>query len=317
MGTYLARRIAATIPIVFVTSVFVFAVMRLLPGDPVQMIAGEAQTDISPEVLERLRREHGLDRPIYVQYVTWIRKIATGDFGRSIRSRQPVLDILLPRLLPTLQIGLMAWVFALLIGIPAGVVAAVSPNSWKDWLGTAGALAGAAMPYFLLGGVLIYVVALQLRWLPASGYVSPFVDPLASLKRSIMPAVTLGLGLAAVTTRQARSSLTEVLAQLYITTARAKGLRERRVVLGHAFKNGMLPVVTILGIQLGSLFGGAVITETIFAVPGTGRLLVEAIFSRDYAIVQAVVLLISLAVIAANLAVDLAYAVLDPRIRLG
>ena len=317
MGTYLARRIAATIPIVFVTSVFVFAVMRLLPGDPVQMIAGEAQSDISPEVLERLRREHGLDRPIYVQYATWIRKIATGDFGRSIRSRQPVADILLPRLLPTLQIGLMAWVFALLIGIPAGVVAAVSPNSWKDWLGTAGALAGAAMPYFLLGGVLIYVVALQLRWLPASGYVSPFVDPLGSLRRSLMPAVTLGLGLAAVTTRQARSSLTEVLAQLYITTARAKGLRERRVVLGHAFKNGMLPVVTILGIQLGSLFGGAVITETIFAIPGTGRLLVEAIFSRDYAIVQAVVLLISLAVIAANLAVDLAYAYLDPRIRLG
>jgi peptide/nickel transport system permease protein len=317
MGTYLARRIAATIPIVFVTSVFVFAVMRLLPGDPVQMIAGEAQTDISPEVLERLRREHGLDRPIYVQYVTWIRKIATGDFGRSIRSRQPVLDILLPRLLPTLQIGLMAWVFALLIGIPAGVVAAVSPNSWKDWLGTAGALAGAAMPYFLLGGVLIYVVALQLRWLPASGYVSPFVDPLASLKRSIMPAVTLGLGLAAVTTRQARSSLTEVLAQLYITTARAKGLRERRVVLGHAFKNGMLPVVTVLGIQLGNLFGGAVITETIFAVPGTGRLLVEAIFSRDYAIVQAVVLLISLAVVVANLVVDMAYGYLDPRIRLG
>jgi peptide/nickel transport system permease protein len=317
MGTYLVRRIAATIPIVFVTSVFVFAVMRLLPGDPVQMIAGEAQTDISPEVLERLRREHGLDRPIYVQYATWIRKIATGDFGRSIRSRQPVADILLPRLLPTLQIGLMAWVFALLIGIPAGVVAAVSPNSWKDWLGTAGALAGAAMPYFLLGGVLIYVVALQLRWLPASGYVSPFVDPLGSLRRSLMPAVTLGLGLAAVTTRQARSSLTEVLAQLYITTARAKGLRERRVVLGHAFKNGMLPVVTVLGIQLGSLFGGAVITETIFAIPGTGRLLVEAIFSRDYAIVQAVVLLISLAVITANLAVDLAYAYLDPRIRLG
>jgi peptide/nickel transport system permease protein len=317
MGTYLARRIAATIPIVFVTSVFVFAVMRLLPGDPVQMIAGEAQSDIAPEVLERLRREHDLDRPIYVQYATWIRKIASGDFGRSIRSRQPVADILLPRLLPTLQIGLMAWVFALVIGIPAGVVAAVSPNSWKDWLGTAGALAGAAMPYFLLGGVLIYVVALQLRWLPASGYVSPFVDPLGSLRRSLMPAVTLGLGLAAVTTRQTRSSLTEVLAQLYITTARAKGLRERRVVLGHAFKNGMLPVVTILGIQLGSLFGGAVITETIFAIPGTGRLLVEAIFSRDYAIVQAVVLLISLAVIAANLAVDLAYAYLDPRIRLG
>jgi peptide/nickel transport system permease protein len=317
MGAYFVRRIVATIPILFVTSVFVFAVMRLLPGDPVLMIAGEAQADISPEVLDRIRHEYGLDRPVWVQYAAWVRKMGTGDLGRSVRSGQPVADILLPRLLPTAQIGLMAWVLALLIGIPAGVLAAVWPNSWKDWLGTAGALAGAAMPYFLLGGVLIYVVALQLRWLPASGYVSPFVDPLRSLRLSIMPAVTLGLGLAAVTTRQARSSLTEVLGQLYITTARAKGLHERRVVLGHAFKNGMLPVVTILGIQLGNLFGGAVITETIFAVPGTGRLLVEAIFSRDYAIVQAVVLLISLAVIVANLAVDVAYGYLDPRIRLG
>jgi peptide/nickel transport system permease protein len=317
MGAYLVRRIVATIPILFVTSVFVFAVMRILPGDPVLMIAGEAQADISPEVLDRIRQEHGLDRPVYVQYAAWVRKMGTGDLGRSVRSGQPVADILRPRLLPTVQIGLMAWMLALLIGIPAGVVAAVWPNSWKDWLGTAGALAGAAMPYFLLGGVLIYVVALQLRWLPASGYVSPFVDPLRSLRLSIMPALTLGLGLAAVTTRQARSSLTEVLGQLYITTARAKGLRERRVVLGHAFKNGMLPVVTILGIQLGNLFGGAVITETIFAVPGTGRLLVEAIFARDYAIVQAVVLLISLAVVAANLAVDVVYGYLDPRIRLG
>jgi peptide/nickel transport system permease protein len=291
--------------------------MRILPGDPVLMIAGEAQADISPEVLDRIRQEHGLDRPVYVQYAAWVRKMGTGDLGRSVRSGQPVADILRPRLLPTVQIGLMAWMLALLIGIPAGVVAAVWPNSWKDWLGTAGALAGAAMPYFLLGGVLIYVVALQLRWLPASGYVSPFVDPLRSLRLSIMPALTLGLGLAAVTTRQARSSLTEVLGQLYITTARAKGLRERRVVLGHAFKNGMLPVVTVLGIQLGNLFGGAVITETIFAVPGTGRLLVEAIFSRDYAIVQAVVLLISLAVVVANLVVDMAYGYLDPRIRLG
>jgi peptide/nickel transport system permease protein len=317
MGASLVRRIVATIPIVFVTSVFVFAVMRLLPGDPVLLIAGEAQTDVAPEVLDRIRRDHGLDRPVYAQYLAWVRKVGTGDLGRSVRNGQPVADILVPRLLPTAQIGVMAWVFALLIGIPAGVVAAVSPNSWKDWLGTVGALAGAAMPYFLLGGVLIYVVALQLRWLPASGYVSPFVDPVRSLRLSLMPAFTLGLGLAAVTTRQARSSLTEVLGQLYITTARAKGLRERRVVLGHAFKNGMLPVVTILGIQLGNLFGGAVITETIFAVPGTGRLLVEAIFARDYAIVQAVVLLISLAVVAANLAVDVVYGYLDPRIRLG
>src|SRR5438105_3903627 len=317
MTTYILRRLLATVPVVVVTSIIIFAVMRVLPGDPILMIAGEAQSDISPELLDRLRRENDLDKPIYVQYLTWARKILTGDLGRSIRSRQPVLDMLGPRLLPTLQIGLMAWGMALLIAIPVGVVSATSPNSWKDWLGTSGALVGAAMPYFLLGGVLIYVVALQLRWLPASGYVAPFVDPLQSLQRSLMPAITLSLGLAAVTTRQARSSLVEVLQQPYVTTARAKGLRERRVILGHAFKNGMLPVVTILGIQLGNLFGGAVITETIFAVPGTGRLLVEAIFSRDYAVVQAVVLLISLAVVLTNLLVDLVYGYLDPRIRLA
>jgi peptide/nickel transport system permease protein len=317
MTKYILRRVLATIPVIVVTSIILFVVMRILPGDPIMMIAGEAQTDVSPELLDRLRQEHGLDQPVYVQYATWIGKILAGDFGRSIRSRQPVADILTPRLLPTIQIGMMAWCIALLIAIPVGVMSATSPNSWKDWCGTVGALVGAAMPYFLLGGLLIYVVALRLRWLPASGYVSPFVDPVQSLKVSIMPAITLGLGLAAVTTRQARSSLVEVLQQPYVQTARAKGLHERSVILGHAFKNGMLPVVTILGIQLGNLFGGAVITETIFAVPGTGRLLVESIFSRDYAVVQAVVLLISFAVVFASLVVDLVYGLLDPRIRLS
>ena len=205
---------------------------------------------------------------------------------------------------------------ALLIAVPVGVLCAISPYSWKDWLGTAVALGGAAMPYFLVGGILIYVVALQLTWLPASGYVSPLVDPAESLRRSLMPAMTLSLGLTAVTMRQLRSGLLEVLQQPYVTAARGKGLPERRVIFGHAFKNAMLPVVTILGIQLGNLFGGAVITETIFAVPGTGRLLVEAIFSRDYAVIQAIVLLISFAVLLANLVVDVVYAYLDPRLRL-
>jgi peptide/nickel transport system permease protein len=178
-------------------------------------------------------------------------------------------------------------------------------------------LVGAAMPYFLLGGVLIYVVALQLRWLPASGYVSPFQDPGQSIRVTLLPAVTLGLGLAALTMRQARASLVEVLHTPFVTTARAKGLDEHRVLLRHVFKNAMLPVLTLLGIQIGNIFGGAVITETIFAIPGTGRLLVESIFSRDYAVVQAVVLLISVTVVLANLVVDLAYAALDPRIRLS
>ncbi len=317
MARYLIRRLLLTIPVIFVTSVVIFGAMRILPGDPVLLIAGEAQADLSPEVLAKIRADNDLDKPIVVQYVSWAGKMLTGDFGRSIRSRQPVMDILTPRLQPTIQIGLMAWLMALLIAIPVGVSSATSPNSWKDWIGTVGALVGAAMPYFLLGGVLIYVVALRLRWLPASGYVSPFTDPVQSLRVTIMPAITLGLGLAAITTRQARSSLVEVLQQPYVTTARAKGLTERSVILRHAFKNAMLPVVTILGIQLGNLFGGAVITETIFAVPGTGRLLVDAIYSRDYAVGQAVVMLISVAVVLANLLVDLVYGFLDPRIRLS
>jgi peptide/nickel transport system permease protein len=317
MSRYLLRRLLLTVPVVFVTSVVVFAAMRILPGDPVLLIAGEAQGGLSPEVLARIRADNDLDQPLPVQYVRWAGKMLTGDFGRSIRSRQPVLDILLPRLQPTAQIGLMAWVLALLIALPVGIGSATSPNSWKDWLGTVGALIGAAMPYFLLGGVLIYLVALRLRWLPASGYVSPLADPIQSLRVTILPAITLGLGLAAITTRQTRSSLVEVLHQPYVTTARAKGLTEHGVILRHALKNALLPVVTLLGIQLGNLFGGAVITETIFAVPGTGRLLVDAIYSRDYAVVQAVVLLISVAVVLANLAVDLVYGLLDPRIRLA
>lgn len=317
MTRYVLRRLVATAAAVVVTSMILFAVLRILPGDPIMVLVGESQTDVSPDVVERLRAEHGLDKPLYVQYAAWASRLLTGDLGRSIRNRQPVRDVLAPRVWPTVQIGLLAAVIAIVIALPVGVLSAVRPNSWKDWCGTIGALIGAAMPFFLLGGVLIYVVAVRLRWLPASGYVSPWVDPVQSLQRSVMPALTLGLSLAAVTTRQTRSSLVEVLHQPYVTTARAKGLTERGVVLGHALKNALLPIVTTLGVYLGTVFGGAVITETIFAVPGIGRLLVEAILSRDYAVVQAVVLLITVAVILANLAVDLLYGYLDPRIRLG
>lgn len=317
MTRYVVRRLAATAAAVVVTSMILFAVLRILPGDPIVVLVGESQSDVTADVLARLRAEHGLDKPLYLQYARWGSRLLTGDLGRSIRSRQPVRDVLLPRVWPTAQIGLLAGLIAIGIALPVGVLSAIRPNSWKDWCGTVGALVGAAMPYFLLGGVLIYVVAVRLRWLPASGFVAPWIDPVQSLKRSLMPALTLGLSLAAVTTRQTRSSLVEVLHQPYVTTARAKGLAERTVILGHALKNALLPVVTTLGVYLGTLFGGAVVTETIFAVPGIGRLLVEAIVSRDYAVVQAVVLLIALAVVLANLLVDLVYGFLDPRIRYG
>ncbi len=289
--------------------------MRLLPGDPILLLVEGAQTEVPEETIAALRAMHGLDKPVYVQYVIWLGNMLSGDLGWSFQTNQRVWDIMRVRILPTVQIGLLGWFMALVIAIPLGVVAATSPHSWKDWVGTAGSLIGAAMPYFLIGGLLIYVMALKLRWLPASGFVSPFDDPVASLKTSLMPAITLGLGLAAIIMRQTRSSFLEVFQHGYIRTARAKGLSERSMILAHAFKNAMLPVVTIMGIQLGTLFSGAVITETIFAVPGIGRLLVDSILSRDYPTIQAVVLFITLAVVVANLAVDIAYGFLDPRIR--
>jgi peptide/nickel transport system permease protein len=315
MGRYLLKRLLATLPVLFLTSLVIFGLMRLLPGDPVMVIVGQTQAEMSEETLEEIRREHGLDRPLVIQYITWLGKVFTGDLGRSVQSRQPVWDTLQPRLIPTIQIGLMAWALSIVIAIPIAIISATKPSSWQDNLGTVGALVGAAMPYFLLGGALIYVIALRLKWLPASGYVPLRDDPVQSLRHSLLPAVTLGVGLTAIIMRQARSSLLEILRLTYITTARAKGLAERRVILQHAFKNAMLPVVTILGILLGNVMAGAVITETIFGIPGIGRLLVDSIFSRDYPVVQAIVLMIGVAVILSNLLVDVVYGYLDPRIR--
>jgi peptide/nickel transport system permease protein len=317
MVGYLLRRVLATIPVIFLTSLIVFALMRLLPGDPVMLMLSSAQTDVSDQTIEQLRHEAGLDQPVYVQYGIWMSRVLRGDLGRSMQSRQPVWSVLQPRIWPTVQIGLGAWILALLVAIPIGIVSAAAANSWIDWLGTAVALVGAAMPYFLIGGVLIYVVALKWHWLPASGYVPLWVDPIQSVRTSILPALTLSLGFAAIMTRQARSSFADVLQHAYIKTARAKGLSESKVILRHAFKNAMLPVVTILGVQLGTMFSGAIVTETIFAVPGVGRLLVDAILSRDYSVVQAVVLFITFAVVLSNLAVDIAYTFLDPRTRDG
>ena len=225
MIQYLFKRLIATIPVLFLTSIIVFALMRLLPGDPILLLVEGAQTDVSEETIARLRAKYGLDQPVYVQYLAWLGNIARGDLGWSFQSNQAVWDILRPRILPTVQIGLLGWFFAMAIAIPIGIIAATNPRSWKDWLGTAGALVGAAMPYFLIGGLLIYVVALQLRWLPASGFVSPFVDPVESLRTSIQPAITLSLGLAAVIMRQTRSSFLEVFQHGYIRTARPRGSR--------------------------------------------------------------------------------------------
>lgn len=317
MMLFLVRRLAAALPVVFLTSVIVFLLMRLLPGDPIALMLSEAMTEVSAETEQALRAAHGLDLPIHEQYLAWAGRSLSGDFGRSIMSRQPIWDVLRPRILPTLHIGLSAWLLAIVIAVPLGAITAREPGSWKDWLGTIGALVGAAMPYFLIGGLLIWLVALRWRLLPASGYVPLDEDVWGSIRSAILPTLTLALGLAAVIARQARSSFADVLRFAYIMTARAKGLPESKVMTRHAFQNAMLPVVTILGIQLGTLFSGAVVTETIFAIPGIGRLLVDSILSRDYPVVQAVVLFITMAVVLSNLLVDIAYGLLDPRTRLG
>lgn len=309
------RRLLATVPVLLLTSMIVFLLMRLLPGDPIILLVGQAQGDVSAETIARIRHEYGLDLPIWSQYLAWLGHCLAGDLGRSLQSHQPVWQVIAPRILPTAQIGLTAWLLAVVIAVPIGAITARIPGTWQDWLATVVALAGAAMPYFLTGGVLIYVVALHWGLLPASGYVPLTERPLDSLASTLMPALTLSLGFGAVIARQSRASFVEVLHLPYIRTARAKGLTERRVVGRHAAWNAALPIITVLGLQIGTLFSGAVVTETVFAIPGIGRLLVDSILSRDYAVVQGVVLFITVTVIAANLLVDILYRVLDPRLR--
>jgi peptide/nickel transport system permease protein len=315
MLSYVFRRVLGVIPVVFLTSVIVFGLMHLLPGDPVQLLVGQAQAEVSAATIAALRHEYMLDQPIWLQYAAWARHMLVGDFGHSLQTHQPVWEVIRPRILPTVQIGLTAWIMAVLVAVPLGAIAARHPGSLGDWVGTVTTLSGAAMPYFLIGGVLIYLVALRLGLLPPSGYVPPDKGLGESIRSTIMPAITLSLSLGAVIARQARASFAEVLQFPYIRSARAKGLSETQVMTHHAFKNAMLPVVTILGVQLATMFSGAVVTETVFAIPGIGRLLVDSILGRDYPVVQAVVLFLTVIVVMANLLVDILYGLLDPRIR--
>ena len=315
MLAHVVKRLLATIPVLLSTSIIVFVLMHLLPGDPLTLLLGETQSDMSTAAVAALRHQFGLDQPIWVQYLAWIGQCLTGDFGRSVQTHQRVWSVLEPRILPTVQIGLTAWLLAVVIAVPVGALTARAPGSWRDWIATIATLAGAAMPYFLVGGALIYLVALRWHLLPASGYVRLTDHPLASIASTLMPAFTLSLGLGAVIVRQSRASFMEVLRLPYIGTARAKGLTERRVIGRHAAWNALLPIVTVMGLQVGALFSGAVVIETVFAIPGIGRLLVDAILGRDYPVVQAVVLFITFTVVFANLAVDILYGLLDPRLR--
>ena len=312
MGRLILRRLAATIPVLLLVTAGVFALIHLTPGDPIDAMMAESVDDT---VKRELRRDLGLDRPLYLQYATWMGRLLQGDLGHSIRNREPVIENVSRRIKPSLQLAGLAMAISLLVATPIGILSAARRNSTIDRVGTSFALFGICMPNFLIALLLIFLFGVTLRWLPISGYVDPMEEPWEGLRSLTLPAITLGLALAAVITRTLRSSMLEALSEDYIRTARAKGLSDGAVVRRHALKNALIPVVTVLGLQLGTLIGGAVITEYVFALPGVGRLVVDAVFARDYPLVQGVVLLIAVGFILSNLAVDLLYGWIDPRIR--
>ncbi len=326
MGRFIARRLLGMIPLLFGVSLVIFVILRLIPGDPVVIMIGAENA--SPEEVARLRHVLGLDQALPVQYVKFLGRVVRGDLGMSISSDEPVTRLILERLPATIELTFAAMTVALAIAIPAGVISAIRKYSAVDTAGTVAALLGVSMPNFWLGVMLIFLFALRLGWLPASGRGDPVVagvwtlmatgNPAAlggAVTHLILPAVTLGAALAAVTTRLTRSSMLEVIAQDFVRTARAKGLPGWRIVFHHALRNALIPVVTVIGLEFGALLGGAVITETIFAWPGIGRLAIRSIVQRDFPVVQGVVLMIAVVRICANLAVDVVYAVIDPRIR--
>jgi ABC-type dipeptide/oligopeptide/nickel transport system permease component len=304
MSRFLFRRLLLTLPVLFGVATLVFSLIHLVPGDPVQAMLGESA---SQEDVAQLRSRLGLDRPIYVQYVNFMRNAVVGNLGTSLRTNQPVSKVITERMPATFELAGAAMIVALVIAIPLGVLAAVRAGTPIDHSATTLALVGMSMPTFWLGPLLAIVFSVMLGWFPVSGR--------GTLANLVLPAITLGAPLAAVLARMTRASVLEELRELYVLAARARGVSRARSILRHAFRNSLIPIVTVLGLQLGSVLTGAVITETIFAWPGVGRLLIQSISARDYPAVQGCVLLIALTYVSTNLLVDVAYGFLDPRIR--
>jgi peptide/nickel transport system permease protein/oligopeptide transport system permease protein len=304
MLNYLIKRLFSTIPVLIGISLLLFIMLRLLPGDPAQVLAGQMAT---PQEIENIRRQLGLDRPIYEQYAHYLSRLARFDLGRSARTQNPVTEEIWARLPNTLLLAVVAISLACLFGIPAGIISAVRPYSWIDYLVTTSALFGMSMPVFWLGLMLVVVFSVILKWLPAGGT--------GSWQHVILPSFTLAAFVVAFIARMTRSTMLETLSQDFTTTARSKGLQERVVVIKHALKNAMIPIITVVGLQFGLLLGGAVLTETVFAWPGLGRLIVDSILARDYPVIQGTILIFGLLYIMVNLVVDLIYALVDPRIR--
>jgi peptide/nickel transport system permease protein len=309
---FLIRRVAISVVTLFLITLIVFTGVRMIPGDPARVMAG---TDADETGLQEVREKYGLNDPIPMQYFRWIRLALRGDLGESIRTREPVVKTVATKLPITIQLACFSLIIAIGIAIPAGVFSALRRNTVWDLLANAVSLCGVSIPTFWLGIMLILFISVRLHLLPASGFVPFSQDPLGNLERMIMPAFVLGGALAAVLMRQTRNSMIEVMSANYIRTAYSKGLAEPVVVFRHALRNGLIPIVTILGLQMGALMGGAVVTEQIFVVPGFGRLIVEAVFTRDYPLVQGVVMITASSYVLINLLVDVSYSVLNPRIR--
>ncbi len=312
MTAFLVRRIALIVPTLFFVSLLIFGLQRLLPGDPALAMAGE---DRDPAVVAFLQEKYHLDAPLPERYWLWIKGIAEGDFGESIRIKRPVKDLILEKLPVTGELAGLAMLVALVIGIPAGIIAAVKHDTAIDYGATMAALWGLSIPNFWLGILMILLFSVTLGWLPASGFVTPAESLKQNLLTLIMPAFVLGNAIAAVMMRHTRSAMLQVLGSDYVRTARAKGLSQSRVVLHHALRNSLIPVVTLGALEFGTLLSGAVLTEQVFTIPGFGKLIVDAVFSRDYAVVQGVVLCTALAYILLNFFADIAYAVINPRLQ--
>lgn len=313
MLVWLLRRIGQVLPTLFILSILIFGLQQLMPGDPALILAGEERGD--PQVLAQIRAELRLDRPIYEQYFYWIGNVLTGDFGFSWRIRMPVSELILDKLPVTAQLAGMSFIIAVLIGVPAGILSAVKRDRPADWAANGIALFGISTPNFWLGIMMILFFSVELGWLPPSGYVPLTEDFWQSIATTIMPAFVLGTGVASVLMRHTRAAMLTALSQDYVRTARAKGLRERVVVWKHALRNALIPVVTLGAIEFGRLLAGAVLTEQVFTIPGFGKLIVDAVFNRDYPVVQGVVLATALIFVLLSLVADLLYMAINPRLR--
>ncbi|ENA29696.1 MULTISPECIES: ABC transporter permease [Pseudomonas] len=312
MLTFILRRLLSAIPTLVLVSLFVFTLQKLLPGDPVLAMAGEER---DPAVIEYLRDKYRLNDPVPVQYLNWVGNVLKGDFGTSLRTEQPVTALIVSKLPVTLELSVFALLIALLIGIPTGILSAVRKGSAVDYSANIVALSGISIPHFWLGILLIMVFAVKLRWLPASGFVPFSENPLQNLKTLLLSAFVLGAGLSGTLMRHTRSAMLEVLRSDYVRTARAKGLFPRTVILKHAFRNALMPIVTLTTLLFGELLGGAVLTEQVFSIPGFGKMIVDAVFNRDYAVVQGVVLCVAIGFVLMNLLADVLYRLINPRLR--